>query len=172
MHNQFLPALLLDYHVEGWRRFAFQDTLLCVTPASLFVSEGNGLDTTYQVGECWVHQQITERVAVSGRHELHTAFCNGACSGGFQFGTYLIDNDDLGHVVLYRLDHHRVLFDSARHLHAACPADTGVRNISITCDFVRGIHYDYTFICFVREDASYFTQQGGFAHTWATENQD
>jgi hypothetical protein len=65
-----------------------------------------------------------------------------------------------------------VLFYRARDLHTASTSNAGMRNVPITCDFVGGIHHHYTFIGFVREDTSYFTQQGGFSHTWATKNQD
>src|SRR5947209_14289407 len=105
-------------------------------------------------------------------HKLHAAFRDGASGGGFQFSTNFIDDDYFGHVIFDSLDHHRVLFRRACHLHAASTTDTRMGNISITRDFIGGIDDHDPFIGFVREDASYFTQQGGFAHTWATKNQD
>src|SRR6266436_5538124 len=97
MHDQFLPALLFDHHVESRWRFTFQDTLLRMASACLFIPEGDGLDASYEVGERRVHQQITERVTVSGCYKLY-------CSAGY--------------------------------LHTARPAYTGMRNITITRDFV------------------------------------
>ena len=140
--------------------------------ARLLISKCNGLDTTSKVRECRVHQQVTERVTVCCCYKLHATFCNGARSGGFQFSAYFVDYDDLRHVVLHRLDHHSVLFHGASHLHAACSTDTGVRNVSVSSDFVRGIHDNHAFIGFARKDTSYFTQQGGFSHAWATKYQN
>ena len=131
-----------------------------MAPASLFVAERDGLDTAYQVGERWVHKQVVQRVAVGRCYKLHTTFGDGACRGSFQFGADFIDNDNLRHMVFYRLDHYRVLFYCARHLHTASTSNAGMRNIPIACDFVGGIHHYHTFISFVRQDASYFTQQG------------
>src|SRR6266581_8316424 len=109
---------------------------------------------------------------MSSRYKLHAAFRNGTRSGSLQFSAYFVNNNNLWHMVLYRFNHYRMLFHSASHLHAARSANTGVRNISISSNFVGGIHNDYTFIGFVRQNTCYFTQQCGFAHTWATKNQD
>jgi hypothetical protein len=55
------------------------------------------------------------------------------------------------------LNHNGVLLSSARHLHTAGTSDSGVWNIAITRDFIRGIHHHYAFICLVRQDTRYFT---------------
>jgi hypothetical protein len=47
-----------------------------------------------------------------------------------------------------------------------------MRNIAIARDLVRGIDDHHTFIRFISQDTSYFTQQCGLTHTWATKNQD
>src|SRR6266487_5209155 len=109
---------------------------------------------------------------MSSRYKLHAAFRNGTRSGSLQFSAYFVNNNNLRHMVLYRFNHYRMLFHSASHLHAARSTNTGMRNISVSGDFVGGIHDDYTFIGFVCENTCYFTQQCGFAHTWATKNQD
>src|SRR5216684_27300 len=105
-------------------------------------------------------------------HKLHTAFRNGASGSRFQFGSNFIYDDYLGHMVFDSLNHHRMLFRRAGHLHTASTTDTGMGNIPITRDLIGGVDDHHPFIGFVREDASYFTQQGGFSHTWATKNQD
>src|SRR2546425_1645257 len=105
-------------------------------------------------------------------YKLHTAFRDSAGGSRFQFGTNFIYDNYLGHVILDGLNHHRVLFHRACHLHTARTPDTRMGNIPITRDFIGGIDDHHPFIGIVREDASYFTQQGGFTHTWATKNQD
>src|SRR5438552_17765036 len=65
-----------------------------------------------------------------------------------------------------------MLFSRTRHLHTTSTSNARMRNIAISSYLIRGIHDHHTFIGFVREDASYFAQQGGFSHTWATKNQD
>jgi len=45
-------------------------------------------------------------------------------------------------------------------------------NITVTSNLVGGIDHDNTFIGFIGQDTCYFTQQGGFPHTWATKYQD
>jgi hypothetical protein len=105
-------------------------------------------------------------------YKLHTAFRDGASGGRFQFGTNFIYDNYLGHVILDGLNHHRVLFYRAGHLHTTRTSNTRMGDIPITRDFIGGIDDHHPFIGFVREDAGYFTQQGGFTHTWATKNQD
>src|SRR5437879_7054070 len=105
-------------------------------------------------------------------HKLDTTFGDSTSSSRFQFGTNFVYDDYLRHVVFDSFNHHRVLFSRARYLHTTCTTDTGMRNIPITRDFIGGINDHHAFIGFVREDASYFTQQGGFTHTRATKNQD
>src|SRR5579863_7899497 len=107
-----------------------------------------------------------------GCHQLHTAFSDGARCRGFQFGADFVDHDDLRHMIFHCLDHHRVLFRRASHLHATRSPDPWMGNIAVARDFVRGVHHDYSLVGLVREHASYFTQQGGFTHAWATKNQD
>src|SRR6266581_2137324 len=109
---------------------------------------------------------------MSSCHKLHAAFSDSARGGGFQLCSNFIYDDYLGHMVFDGLDHHRVLFRSARHLHAAGAPNTVMRNIPITRDFIGGIDDHYSFIGFVREDARYFTKQSSFPHTWTTKNQD
>src|ERR1700726_4275747 len=105
-------------------------------------------------------------------YKLHAALRDGSSGGRFQFGTNFIYDNYLGHVILDGLNHHRVLFYRAGHLHTARTSNTRMGDIPITRDFIGGIDDHHPFIGFIREDAGYFTQQGGFTHTWATKNQD
>src|SRR5712691_4786590 len=105
-------------------------------------------------------------------YKLHAAFRDSASGGRFQFGTNFIYDNYLGHVILDGLNHHRVLFYRAGHLHTTRTSNTRMGDIPITRDFIGGIDDHHPFIGFVREDARYFTQQGGFSHTRATKNQD
>ena len=67
------------------------------------------LDAADQVRQRRVQHQVFERVAVRGGDELHAALGDRARRGRLELGADLVDDDDLGHVVLDRLDHHRVL---------------------------------------------------------------
>src|SRR6266705_235415 len=60
MHDEFLPALLFNHHIEGRWRFTFQDTLLRMTAPRLLVTEGHGLDSADKIRERRVDQQITQ----------------------------------------------------------------------------------------------------------------
>ena len=157
MHDQFLPTLLLNHHIEGRWSFTLQDALLSVAPPCLLVSEGHGLNAPHEIGERGVDEQVTKRVAMSSCHKLYTALSDSTRRGGFQLCANLIYDDYLGHVVFDRFDHYRVLFCCACHLHAASTTNAVMGNISITRDFIRGIDDNHAFIGFVREDASYFT---------------
>src|SRR5438477_5876836 len=57
-------------------------------------------------------------------YKLHTAFRDGASGGRFQFGTNFIYDNYLGHVILDSLNHHRVLFYRAGHLHTTRTSNT------------------------------------------------
>ena len=58
-------------------------------------------------------------------------------ASGLQLGPDLVDDDDFGHVVLDRLDHHRVLLGRGADLHPARVADARVRDVAVAGDLVR-----------------------------------
>ena len=71
-----------------------------------------------------------------GRDQLHAALGDCSCGRGFELGADLIDHDDLGHVVLDRFDHHRVLQHRRLHLHAPRTADARVWNVTVAANLV------------------------------------
>jgi len=104
---------------------------------------------------------------MSRAHQLHTTLGNGASRGSLQLCADLVDDDDLRHVVLHRLDHHGVLQDRGSHLHASRLADGRMRDIAIPADLVRCIDDDDTLV--LGQDTGHLAQHGGLAHAWASE---
>src|SRR5579885_408877 len=49
MDGHLFPALLLDHHIEGRRRFALLNTLLRMASPRLLVAQRDGLDAAHQV---------------------------------------------------------------------------------------------------------------------------
>ena len=113
MDGQALPVLDLDQHVERGRRLALEHRFLRAAPAGLLIAQGDALDAAHQIGQRRVHHQVVQRVAVGRADELHAALGDGARRRRLQLGADLVDDDDLGHVVLHGLDHHRVLHGRA-----------------------------------------------------------
>ena len=73
---------------------------------------------------------------MSGGDELHATLGDSPCGGGLELGTDLIDDDDLGHVVLDRLDHHGMLQQRRLHLHAPRAPNAGMRDIAVAADLI------------------------------------
>ena len=136
VYGHAVPRLDLHQGVEGRRGLALQHALARAAPPRLLVAEGDRLHAAEQVGQRGVHQQIVQAVAVRRRHELHPAFGDRARGGGLRLRPHLVDDDDLRHMVLHGLDHHGVLLGGRRHLHAARPADAGVRHVAVAGDLV------------------------------------
>ena len=109
-----VAGLDLDDHVEGGRRLALEHALLGPPAARLLVAQRHRLDAADEVGERRVQHEVVEVVAVGRADELHAALGDGAGGGRLQLRADLVDDDDLGHVVLHRLDHHVVLQRRAR----------------------------------------------------------
>ena len=107
-----------------------------------------------------------------GGDQLHAAFGDGARGGGFELGADLVDDDDLGHVVLDRLDHHRVLHRRRGHLHAPRAANRRVRDVAVAADLVRRVDDHDPLAQIVGQHARGFAQQRGLAHARATHHQD
>jgi len=138
--------------------------------AGFFIREGDRFDAADEVGKRRIEQQIFQRVAVRRADELNAALGYGTCGDGFQFTTDLVDHDDLGIVVLDRLDHHFVLECRFTDLHATGAADGRMGNIAVAGDLVRRVdNYDALLL---RQDASSLTQHGGFANGRTSDQQD
>ena len=71
--------------------------------------------------------------------ERDAALRDRAARARLGLGADLVDDDDLRHVVLDRLDHHVVLARRVRHLHAPRAADRRVRHVAVAADLVRRV---------------------------------
>ena len=60
--------------------------------------------------------------------------------------TYLVDDDDLRHVVLHSFDHDLVLSARMRHLHPPSSADARMRYVSVPGDLIRRVHDDHALL--------------------------
>ena len=172
VHDHAVALDDLDHHVEGRRRLALQDRLLRPAPPRLLVAQGDGLDPADQVGEGRVQHQVVERVAVRGADQLHAALGDGAGRGRLQLGPDLVDDDHLGHVVLDRLDHHRVLLGRDADLHPPRVADARVRDVAVAGDLVAGVDHDHALAEVVGQDAGHLAQHRRLADAGAPQQQD
>ncbi len=90
----------------------------------------------------------------------------------FQLGADLVDDDDLGHVVLDSLDHHLVLERRGAHLHPSGLADGRVGDVAVARDLVAGVHDDDALAEVVGEDAGRLAQHRGLADPRAAHDED
>ena len=98
-----------------------------------------------------------------GRDQLHAALRDRASCRGLRLGPDLVDDHDLGHVVLHRLDHDGVLALRARDLHATGAPDPGVRDVAVAADLVGGVHDDDPPPDLVGQHTGRFAEQGRLA---------
>ena len=146
VHGELFARLDLDQHVEGRGRPPLEHGLLSAAAARLFVGERHRLDPADQVGQGRVEHQVLERIAVRGADELHAAFGDRAGGHRLELAPDLVDHDDLGVVVLDRLDHHLMLQRRLSDLHAARAADGRVRHVAVAADLVRGVDDDHALL--------------------------
>ena len=158
-----LAVLDLDDDVERRRRLALEDALLGPPPAGLLVAEGDALDPADEVGQGRVEHQVVEVVAVGGADQLDAALGDGARGLGLELGPDLVDDDDLGHVVLDRLDHHLVLERRRADLHPAGLADRRVRDVAVAGDLVAGVDDHDALAHVVGQHAGGLAQHRGLA---------
>ena len=142
MDRQPVAIVNLDDDVERRRRLALEHGLARAAPARFFVGERHRADAADQVGERRVHQQVLERLPVRGADQRDAALGDRARGDGLGLGADLVDDDDFGHVVFDRFDHHGVLQGRVGDLHAPREPDAGMRNVAVAGDFVRGIDDD------------------------------
>ncbi len=98
-----------------------------------------------------------------------SAMVRAACAS--KLGADFVDHHDFRHVVLDRLDHDRMLFRRARHLHTSCATDRRMRNIAVARNLVRGIDDHHALAEIVGQHAGDFAQQGRLADTRLAEQQ-
>jgi hypothetical protein len=142
---------------------------LSTTPARFFVGKSNRFDTTHQVGQCRVEEQVLQVVTVGSTNELNATFCNRAGSSSFELSTNLVNDDHFRIMVFDRLDHDFMLKGGQGNLHAARSAYCRMGNIAITADFVRSINDDHAFI--ISQNTGSFSQNGCFSNTRTTQDQ-
>ena len=80
--------------------------------------------------------------------------------------------DDLRHVVLHRLDHHRVLHAGRAHLHAAGAADGRMGDVAVAGDLVGGVDDHDPLVHVVGEDAGDLAQHRRLADAGPAQQED
>ncbi len=172
VHGHALAVLDFDDHVERGRGLALQDALLGSSPARLIVAQSHALDPADQVGQSRVQHEVVQVVAVGGSNELDAALGDGPGGGSLKLRPDLVDDDDLRHVVLDRLDHHLVLEGRRPDLHSPRLADRRVRDVAVAGNLVGRIHDHDAFAHVVGEDACGLAQHRGLADPRAAQDQD
>jgi len=132
----------LDNDVEGRGRLAFENGLSRAAAPRFFVRKRDGAHSANQVRKRRVHQEVLQRLAVRRSNQRHASLGNRSGGGRLGLRADLVDHDDLGHVIFYGLDHHRMLQRRVGDLHAPCHADPRVRDVAVAGDFVRAIDDD------------------------------
>src|SRR5439155_7572669 len=125
-----------------------------------------------QVVKRRVDQEVLERLPMRGGDELDATLGDRARCGSLKLGADLVDHDDLGHVVLDRLDHHRVLQQRSPDLHAASATDTRMWDVAVAAYLVRGVDDDDPLAQLVREKARALTQHRGLPDAGPAQQQD
>ncbi len=166
-----LVGLDLDEYLERRRRLPLEHRLLRAATPRLLVGERDRLDPADEVGERGAEHEVLKGVAVRGREELYAALGDGAGGRGLLLGADLVDDHDLGHVVLDGLDHPRALQRGRLHLHAPRASDARVRDVAVPRDLVRGVHHDDPLAEIVRQHARDLAQHRGLAHAGPAEEQ-
>ena len=167
-----VAVLNLDQHGEGRRGLALQHRLLRPAPPRFLIGERHRLDPADQVGEGRVQHQVLEGVAVRRPDQLHPALGDRARRLGLKFRPDLVDHDHLRHVILDRLDHHRVLQRRLGHLHPPRPPDRRMRDVAIPRDLVARIDHHDPLAERVGQHARRLAQQRRLAHPRPPEDED
>src|SRR6185295_17993991 len=134
----------LNQHVEGGWSASFEHCFLRAASTRFLIRQRDRFDATYKIAQCWVKEQVIERLSMCCADQLDTALGDGARRGGFEFASNLIDYDDFGIVILNCFDHHLMLEHGLAHLHAARLANGRMWHITVAADFIGCIHDDDT----------------------------
>ena len=119
-----------------------------------------------------VEHQVVEVVAVGRADQLDAALGDRPGRLGLELGPDLVDDDDLGHVVLDRLDHHLVLERRRPDLHPAGLADRRMGDVAVAGDLVRGVDDDDALAEVVGEDAGRLAEHRRLADARPAHDQD
>ena len=106
------------------------------------------------------------------RDELYAALGDGARRNRFELGANLVDDDDLRHMVLDRLDHHGMLQCWRPNLHAPRAADPRVGDVPVAANFIRRIHDDHPLFHLVGKHTGALAQHGRLADARPPEQED
>ncbi len=169
VHQHVVALLDLHQHFEGGWGAAFEHGLLRAAAAGFLVGQGDQLDAADQVGQGGVEQQVIERAAVGRADQLDTALGDGAGGQRLQLAADLVDDDDLGVVVLDRFDHHLVLERRRGDLHAAGAADGRVGHVAVAADLVGGVDDHDALV--LRQNTGGLAQHGGLTDTRSAQDQ-
>ena len=172
MHRHFVARLNFHYHIKSGRRLAFQHRLLRAAKTRLLVAQRHRLYPANQVGQRGVHNQIVQRVPVGRSHQLHPPLGNSSGGGGLLRRPHLVNDDDLRHMILHRLNHHPVLLGGRRHLHPPGVADGGMGNVPVPGNFVGSVHDDNPLARLVGQHPRHLPQHRRLAHPGAPQQQD
>ena len=164
VHEPAVAAAHLHRQGEGGFGGPLQHRLLGAAAAGLLVPQGHRLDPAHQIAEGGIADQVGQFVAMGRGHQHHAPFGDGAGRLGLQLGADLIDHDDLGHVVLHRLDHHLVLQLRPGHLHAPGAADGRMGDVAVAGDLVAGVDHHHPPLQVVGQHPGDLPQGGGLAH--------
>jgi hypothetical protein len=75
-------------------------------------------------------------------------------------------------MVFHSLNHDRMLQGRRGYLHTSGVPDSWVGYITITGDFIGGIHDNHPLLQVIRQHAGYLSQHGRLAHAGTTQQQD
>ncbi len=107
-----------------------------------------------------------------GSDKLHAAFGDRPRGDSLEFGTDLVDDDALRHMVLHRFDHHRVLERRSADLHTPGASDPRVGDVTVARDLVGRVDDDHTLTALVAEHAGAFAQHRCLADAGRAEQED
>ena len=158
-----IPVLNLDHDVEGRGRLSLQDGFLSAASFCLLIAQSNRLNPTDKVTQGRIHDQVVQRVSMSGGHKLHPTLGDGTCCLSLELGTDLIDHNDLGHVVFHRLNHYGMLKLRGDHLHPAGMPDGRMGDIAVTGDLIGGVDNHNALLQVVGKDTSHLSKHSGLA---------
>ncbi len=167
-----MAVLYLDHHVEGGGRLPLQDALLRAPSLRLLVTQCDRLDSADKVRERGVHHQVLETIAVRRPDQLYATLSDRASRGCFQLCAYLVNDYDLGHVVLHRLDHHSVLQARGRDLHPARATDRRVGYVTVAGYLIGSVDDDDALTQFLRHNPADLAQHRRLTHTRAPKDKD
>src|SRR5262249_53874747 len=109
--------------------------------------------------------QILEGVSMNGSYQLDAPFGDSASGQSFLSSPYFVDYNDLGHMILDRFNHYRVLQFWLGHLHAAGPPDSGVRDVAVAGYFVLRIYDNDSLLQVIPQNPGGLSAQRGLTHS-------